>query len=85
METLINQFNVEINVLNVNRREERVFKGFKVAFGGEFVYCVASYKKYILNNLCLPLILVEIIVLPVVISAMLIKSNWGEYPKSITG
>jgi len=77
METLINQFNVEINVLNVNRREERVFKGFKVAFGGEFVYCVASYKKYILNNLCLPLILVEITVLPVVISAMLIKSNWG--------
>ena len=81
METLKKQFNVEINVLNVNRGEGgflRVFKvGVEGGFGGEFVYCVASYKKYILNNLCLPLILVEIIVLPVVNSSMLIKSNWG--------
>ena len=56
-----------------------------MVFGGEFVYCVASYKKYILNNLCFPLILVEIIVLPVVISDTSIKDDWGEHPKSITG
>ena len=81
METLKKQFNVEINVLNVNRGEGgflRVFKvGVEGGVGGEFVYCVASYKKNILNNLCLSLILVEIIVLPVVNSSMLIKSNWG--------
>ena len=85
METLIKQFNVEINVLNVNRGEGGFLVGFEGGFGGEFVYCVASYKNYILNNLCFPLILVEIIVLPVVISGISIKDNWGEYPKSITG
>jgi hypothetical protein len=45
METLKNQFIVEINVLNVNRREERVFGGFlrvfKVVFGGGFWYTVS--------------------------------------------
>ena len=85
METLIKQFNVEINVLNVNRREGGFLRVFEGGFGGEFVYCVASYKKYILNNLCFPLILVEIIVLPVVISDTSIKDDWGEHPKSITG
>ena len=59
--------------------------GFEGGFGGEFVYCVASYKKYILNNLCLPLILVEIIVLPVVISGISVKDNCREYCKSMTG
>jgi hypothetical protein len=34
METLKKQFNVEINVLNVNRREGRVFGGFLRVFEG---------------------------------------------------
>ena len=85
METLKNQFIVEVNVLNVNRREGRVFGGFlRGVLEVSLVYCIASYKKYILNNLFLPLILVEITVLPVVNSSMLIKSNWGGYPKAPT-
>ena len=36
METLKKQFNVEINVLNVNRGEGRVFGGFLRVFEGVF-------------------------------------------------
>ena len=44
MKTLKKQFIVEINVLNVNRREGRVFGGFLRVLRGVLVYCLTPFN-----------------------------------------